>query len=292
MKTKSIKSYVAVAIITIVGLGSCQKENIQPVISKHEEPTSASVQAIASDQTYMNGLTYKSLMIAFGAMSGNINAFKNENSDNLLGGCATVTKDTTVFPNQLTVEFGNGCTLNDGSPVTGVITGTYTSSQFGSVPGSQAVLNFDSFYINGNHILGVITLQNKGTNANSNMTFDVSMTNGNLIFGSDGRMIKQNVQWLFELITSGTNVISDDQFSITGTANGVTSNGDAYTDSIVSPLVISRDPNCVREFIKGVTLAHIANNPDLQIDYGSGTCDTRADATQGGVTVRISLKDY
>ncbi len=291
MKTKSIMSYAFIVMITIAGLSSCKKENLQPSLSKNQL-SATSVQMLAENKASMNHLVYKTILIAFGASTGDINAFKNENSDQLLGNCATITKDTTVMPYTIRIDFDNNCTLNDGSPVTGFITATWTNNNFGIVAGSQAVLNYDSFYINGNHILGIITIQNKGTNANGNTDFDINMTNGSMIYGSDGSLVKQDVQWLLEWIKNGTSNKDDDFFSFTGTASGVTSNGDNYTETIINPLLISRDPNCVHMFVSGVTLAVIDNNPDLQIDYGPGTCDDRADATQGGVTVRITLKNY
>jgi hypothetical protein len=290
MKTKSIKSYVAIAMITMAGFSSCQKENIQP--GKKNQPTTAEVQTLAEDQAYMNHFAYKSIMIAFGASAGNLDMYKNEGADESLTSCATVTKDTTVFPYQIRIDFGTGCTLNNGTPISGVINATWNNANFGTVAGSHATLDFDSFYVNGNHVLGLMTLQNKGANANGNTTFDISISNGSMVYGSDGRMIKQNVSWVLEWMANGTPIKDDDFFSFTGTASGVTSTGDSYTDSITTPLTISRDPNCVREFISGVTLAQVANNPDLQIDYGSGICDNRADVIQGGVTTRITLQDY
>lgn len=287
MKTNHLIIISALSLLQI--FSSCKKETIQP--NTKSTPTSESVQAIAEDKTYMNTLVYKTVLITFGASVGDINAFKTENSDNLLASCAVITTDTSVFPYRATIDFNNGCTLNDGTPVSGVIHATYTHGNLGVV-GSTAVLDMDSFYINSNHLIGNFTLHNKGNNANSNLEFDVTISGGNLIFGSDGRIVKQDVSWLVEWQANGTLVKDDDFFSFSGTASGVTSNGDNFTESITSPLLMSRDQNCVREFISGVTVAQIDNNPDLTIDYGTSTCDTKADATQGGVTVRIDLQDY
>ena len=142
MKTKSIKSYVAVALLAVVGLNSCKKENVVPTNVKDQAKTEQ-VQVMAEDQSYMNLLVYKTVMMTFGATSGNINSFKNESTDELLSGCATVTKDTTVFPHTLLIEFSSGCTLKDGSPVSGFITASFSNKDFGVTPGSTATIDFD-----------------------------------------------------------------------------------------------------------------------------------------------------
>ena len=289
MKAKSIKSYITIAAITVAGLSSCKKENIQPV---KQVTAKESLEVVAVDQAIRNGLAYQTLNIALAAISDNMGSFKNESSDNFLASCAVVTKDTSVFPHTINVDFGSGCTLDNGATVSGTISGTYTGGKIKSTPGAQATLDFTNFHVNGNQVLGLMSFENLGTNGNSNAVISMDMTNGSMIYGSDGRQIRQNLQWEVELITNGTPQKEDDTYSFTGTADGVTSNGDAYTDQITVPLIISRDPACVKQFISGTTVAQIANNPDLTIDYGTGACDTEASATQNGSTVRIQLANY
>lgn len=289
MKPNSFKSLIVMVAITIAGLSSCKKEDVKPVTTT---PTSASVEAIASEKAAMNYLTFKSIMIAFGATRGNMDIYKTDDVESILSACATITKDTSVFPYEFRVEIQPNCTLDDGTPVSGIIKGTWTDNNFGSVAGSIATIDFDSFYLNNNHVLGRIRMQNKSTDVSGNTFFDIQMTNGSMIYGSDGRLIKQDVIWLLEWKTMGNNDREDDTYNITGTSSGVTSNGDSYTEQITTPLVISRASGCVRHFISGITVAQIANNPDMEIDYGSGICDRRAVVTQGGVSRVITLDDY
>jgi hypothetical protein len=289
MKPNSFKSLIVMVAITVAGLSSCKKEDVKPITTT---PTPASVEAIASENAAINYFTFKSIMIAFGATKGNMDIYKTDDVDDILSSCSVITKDTTVFPYEFRVEIQPNCTLNNGTPVSGVIKGTWTDKNFGSVAGSRATLDFDSFYINGSHVLGRMTLQNKSTDISGNTFFDIQMTNGAMIFGSDGRLVKQDVIWLLEWKTLGNNDREDDTYNITGHSSGVTSNGDSYTEQITTPLVISRASGCVRHFISGVTLAQINNNPDMQIDYGDGICDRRAVVTQGGISRVITLQDY
>lgn len=290
MKTKNLLFISALSVLQI--FSSCKKENIVPPLTK-DKTNAANIETVSSEKTELNYLAFKTTMMTFGAIMGNVNAFKTENGSDFLSGCAVVTKDTSVFPHLITIDFGSGCTLNDGSLVTGKINATYTNSDF-LTAGSESTmdLNTDTFYIGGNRILGQWTLHSNGRNVDGNSTFSMNVSNCGLIYGSDGRIIKQNVQWVSELFTNATPETGDDMISITGTSDGVTSDGDSYTDNITTPLIISRDPNCVRHFISGVTVAQITSKPDLTIDYGDGTCDTRADATQNGTTVRIQLQQY
>ncbi|HLP52749.1 MAG TPA: hypothetical protein VK154_17795 [Chitinophagales bacterium] len=268
---------------------SCKKEIVEP---PKNVTTQASVETIANDKAYLNSVYYKTLLVAFGAGMGDINMFKNDEASDILAGCATVTTDTTVFPYQVTINFGtSGCTLSDGTPVTGVIYGTYTNRNLGT-SGSTATLDMSNFYINGNQVLGTFSVHNKGAFGGGNYFFDLSVGGGELKYGSDGRLVKQDVTWLVEWQANGTATKEDDFFAFTGTASGITSNGDSYTETIAEPLLMSRATGCVRQFVSGQTVATISGQPDLTINYGDGTCDTRADAVQNGVSVRINLQNF
>lgn len=269
-------------------ISSCKKEVIEKTNTKNV-PTTASVEAAAADKTYANSLIYKTILIAFGAGVGDINAFK---ADESYVGCANITIDSSSFPNHVTIDFGSsGCTLSDGTPVTGVITGTYTHQNLGT-PGSTAMLDMSGLYINGDNVLGSFNIHNKGMKTNGDYSFDIVLTGGNIVFGSDGHQFKQEVNWLVEWLRNGNTDKNDDFFRFTGITTGETSDGDAYTENITEPLNISRAPGCVRQFVSGVSVLNIAGQPDMTIDYGDGTCDRRAEVTQGGVRTRIELATY
>ncbi|MFM2306105.1 MAG: hypothetical protein RLZZ367_774 [Bacteroidota bacterium] len=287
MKTNNL--LIISALFLTQMFSSCKKEVIETTTPKTYIPTAASIEATATDKTYTNTLVYKTVLIAFGAGMGNLNVFKNEES---YSSCATITIDSSTSPKHVTIDFGSsGCSLDDGTPVTGVITGTYNDQNLGNL-NSKATLDLSNFYIDGNHILGTFDIQNKTVALGGNYFYDITVTGGNVIFGSDGRIVKNDVSWLVEWDRNNTNTREDDSFNFTGTSSGVTSGGDAYTETITSPLVMSRASSCVRQFISGVSELTINNQPNMTIDYGNGDCDSRAEIIQDGITTRIVLRSY
>jgi hypothetical protein len=112
----------------------------------------------------------------------------------------------------------------------------------------------------------------------------------------DGSIIKANnggtITWKStrerEWVT-GSNTpayILDDTYSITGSANGTTATGDAYTISITQALV--RKMNCYW-FESGKLDVTPAGRVTRTLDYGNTGCDSKATVTIGGTTFNVTL---
>lgn len=250
-------------------------------------PTLATVTAKAQDKTHINSLVFKSMFIAFGAGMGDINHFKNADAQS---SCAVITIDSSVSPSNVTIDFGtSGCTLDDGTPVTGIISGTFTGDL--AIAGNTAVLDMNNFTINGNLLGGTFTIHNNG-DASGNYIWSVDVAGGSLEYGSDGRIVKQSVDWDVELFLNDVADRTDDMYSFTGTSSGQTSDGDNYTELITDPLIVKGGPGCVHEFVQGISVMTIVAQPNLTINYGTGACDLNAEASQNGVRTTITLKAH
>ena len=72
----------------------------------------------------------------------------------------------------------------------------------------------------------------------------------------------------------------DDEYLITGTQNGTSANGKSYTIETTSPLNVIVSCRWIRS---GTLNLVIQDLPTIAIDYGDGTCDSKAVATVNGV---------
>ncbi|MCW5906461.1 MAG: hypothetical protein KIS94_01260 [Chitinophagales bacterium] len=283
----TLNRYVTLAaglFILSGAISSCKKETVTNPVTK------MSMVKTGQEKAQMTTITYKSVNILYGIFTGNLDSYKTESANSILS-CAVVVHDTTEIPYKVSADFGSGCTLEDGSVVTGKITATYNNKKF-TEPGSHATANLDSFYVNGDKIVGTVDIINNGMNGNNNLVFGIVITGGKLVYGSDGRFIKQDVHWELEFMRNDPETSDDDVLSVTGNSNGVTSDNFAYNEAITIPLTASRHPLCVREFVKGTTLIQISGQSDITLDYGDGTCDEFATVTQEGISETITLKKY
>jgi hypothetical protein len=80
--------------------------------------------------------------------------------------------------------------------------------------------------------------------------------------------------------------ITDDTFTIEGTASGTNRKGKTYTRTILNPLVI--ESTC-RWIVEG-TIEIVSESKTAELDYGMGTCDDIATLTVNGKTYDIKLR--
>jgi hypothetical protein len=189
-----------------------------------------------------------------------------------------------TYPKDMVVDYGTSCTGDDGAMRSGKIvihlTSLYTDS------GSVTTITFDNYYVNGRKITGTEIIINKGTNIAGHQVFDVNIQNGNL-FSIDGTTSYNSLQhreWV-----AGDNTLFDpldDIYMITGTANGITTDGTSYTLDITSPLQATISCAWIES---GIILISPQGSPAITVDYGSGSCDNDAVATCSGYVTNIEM---
>ena len=155
------------------------------------------------------------------------------------GNCYTVTvnhPDTTTFPKEITIDFGNGCTLVfNGDSITRSGQINISISNRWSVQNAVQVMTFHNFYFNGAKIEGTRTMTNNGLNEQNRLEIATQLENGKVTFGENAFMTRTAShvrEW-----KRYQNPLNDTIF-VSGSANGSNVLGEAYNREITEPLVL------------------------------------------------------
>lgn len=269
MKTTKLTGVALLGLLSLAVMTSSCNKNV--------EETATSEETTASDNQEANAVGDEASNIADNAANGN-NLFGRtqgvaEQLD-AMSGCATITRDTLGVNNyRVTVDFGaTNCLCADGKNRRGKIIATFSGDYWTN--GGVKTITFDNFYRNDNKIEGTRTVTNQGANASGNYSWKVVAANMRLT-RTDGKFHTWNSERTREML-AGYNTRGnwqDDEYQITGTANGSNSNGVTYTANITTPL--HRKLSC-RWIDKGVIEFQNSNGKSRTLDYGDGTCDDKA----------------
>jgi hypothetical protein len=199
----------------------------------------------------------------------------------------TVTHPTdAIWPKVITVDYGTGCAgLND-NVRKGKIVIEVTAPRM--TLGSKRTITFVDYYFNDIKVEGTKVLENKGYNDNQNLIVSVILTNGKLTL-PDGKTIERTMahqrEWTAGLLTRN---IWDDECLITGTATGKNINGVAYNNTITTALQWKR---VCKFIVAGVIRMERDGKPAIELNYGTGECDAKANVTVGGESKEILLRN-
>ncbi len=199
------------------------------------------------------------------------------------GNCMTRTverPDDARYPKVITISYDSACTSGINHTVkNGTIIITITGQP--SVEGSQRIVTFENFSVNGYLIEGTKTI----TFLSANQWTSV-LENGK-ITTPDGKVITRNAEHTRTQVAGmDTEDRSDDVFEITGWAEGQTAEGYAYRKEIIEPLQLSK--NCFW-ITKGIVEGTIGDAV-FTIDFGDGTCDDLAVKTTNGESEEFQLE--
>ncbi len=184
--------------------------------------------------------------------------------------CVTVTRETPTegeFPIIITIDYGAGC----GSSIWDVVKSgkvIITINGKMSEEGSDRVVTFENFKVNGNLIEGEFTFTNLG-----NASWSRVLAGGKITTEDGGVITRESVRIRTRIEGGDTDDRSDDVFEITGNASGKTLENNTYTMNITEPLIRSLD--CF--WITSGTIEKVINETTLiTIDFGDGECDNIA----------------
>ena len=231
-------------------------------------------------------------MVDASATLGTNFSFRTETGTNVariedvLGACGTVTVDTVNSPRKITIDFGaSNCVGSDLRKRRGKIIATWTGKYRDA--GTVISITFDNYFVNDNQILGTHKTTNMGLNNASHLVYKVEV-NGSIIKANNGGTILWSSTRQREWV-AGANTplnILDDTYSITGSANGTTAAGNAYTINITQPLV--RKMLCYW-FESGKIELTPAGGLTWALDYGNSGCDAKATFSVAGKSYDILL---
>jgi len=194
--------------------------------------------------------------------------------------------DSVFFPRTITIDFGDGCETWHGRTKSGKIVIEITSPMH--LEGSVRKISLIDYYINNHHIEGTKILTNKGFNDSGNLNWDVVLNDGKITF-PDGSVSLREMNHNRELIVGIDTPLYwwDDEYHITGTANGTNIDSVGYVNTITKPVLyktICRFP------VSGTVDMEITGLGTLFFDYGDGECDNEATITYGEQVWTIILK--
>ena len=199
----------------------------------------------------------------------------------------TITRPTdALWPRVVTVDFGTSCAGIFDNVRSGKIVIEVTAPRL--QVGSKRTITFVNYYFNGIKVEGTKVLENMGYNTNQNLVISVKLTDGKLTL-PDGKTIERTMshqrEWTAGLLTKN---IWDDECLITGTATGKNIDGLAYTNTILTALHWTR---ACRFMVSGVVKIERDGKSPIEMDFGSGDCDSYAIVIKDGVSKEILLKN-
>jgi hypothetical protein len=274
--SKLLSLVVAFAFFTT----ACQENEENP--NQLSESDLASVQSeavVESSFEDLDDIGYESLFYA--DAGGRIAV----NEDSPLS-CAEVTHD---WENKtITVDFGEGCEGPHGRVRSGKVIITYTDRIF--VPGAVMTMNFENYFCDGNKVEGTRTRTNISETVNDYLRFRIQLENGKVTW-EDGAVSTREALWEITRIRS-SNPINDERVR-TGSANGITRDGLAYSVTITKSIVWKRGCLPVKRVmipVEGIKVRELEGESTCTIDYGDGTCDNLMTVSKDGETREIEIK--
>jgi len=239
--------------------------------------------ALTSEQAQLNAQAeaatdqaYNLIELAYSAQEEN-----TARASSIFSNCAVITVDFDGQTTAITIDFGDGCQLNNGHVVSGLILLNY-----GPIVDGTRTINyqFQNFVHNNKGIAGGGTILRVHSNGNGNPQ---STLNKNLVVsfpsGVTADVTGTRVAEWVEGFASGT--WQDNVFLISGNRNIDFSNGYIHQVEVLDAL--RREASC-DHFVSG-TLEVTRNLGSGQIDFGSGDCDNIAILTIGDQTYTIVL---
>lgn len=275
MKTNFLKSFIAFACIACVAVfyTGCKKEDKKPKNYDAAKDNAAADNAFAGIWKQVSTVTDSS------------------NTLRAPSGCATGTIspwDLTTWPKTVTIDFGTvNCLGSDLVNRRGIITAVFSGPYLDS--NTVITITLTNYYHNDYRVEGTQTIQNMGHNSAGHLVYHVTVSGATVTNPSGGTSTwntTQDREWFAGESTSYN--IWDDIYKITGSANGVSVDGEAYNITVNSALQINVGCPWI---VKGSFTLTLGSYPTYPIgfDYGTGACDANATATLNGTTYNIVM---
>ena len=275
------RTFIMLAAISIISFTSCTKQSGIDKSSIDLADDDAVSYSIFED--VFNTVDYADIILD--------NHVKGADSKSLVvltDSCPSITithPADNVWPKTITIDYGTGCTGLYDNTRSGKIITVVTGPRM--LKGSKKTVTFDDYYFNGMKVEGIKEFENKGLNENQNIVFSVKLVNGKLTL-PDGNVIERSFEHQREWIAGiRTPNIWDDEFLVTGTAQGINIRGVEYTNTITTALHWTR--TC-RFIVSGIVKIEREDAEPVEINYGDGQCDAFATVTKGGESKEILLR--
>ncbi|HET9747401.1 MAG TPA: hypothetical protein VFP97_16915 [Chitinophagaceae bacterium] len=271
MKLKKI--FALLSLPSLFFFTACQKEEDEP------DPEFETTFILTENQAVSESISDDATVVFFEA-SINSGFYRVNGTAQTSGtlSCASVTVNPqNSFPKTIVIDFGNGCTSQDGISRKGKI--NITLSDYVHNPGAVAVMTFENYFTAGYKVEGTITWTNTSTPNGISWTRQIS----------DGRVTVplSGYYWTHAgtknvAQTAGANTplnLLDDVYSVTGDHTVTNPAGKTRTVTILEAL--EKKTTC-HNVSKGKMKIQAQTHFAI-LDYGDGTCDNVATITIDGV---------
>jgi|TARA_B110000261_G_C13073865_1_gene353264 hypothetical protein len=176
----------------------------------------------------------------------------------------------SIFPKEITIDYGMGITGPDGKTRQGKIKVTINS---GTVLTENLQIVFEEYVSEGTEVYGAINFDY--SNDNSTISYAVSIAESGLTFKSANGTMKWFGDFNIHKADGGnTPNINDDIFKLSGTTNGVDISVTSYTVSTQTDHTI--DFNCKSIITAGTSKITPNGKDEHTVDYGNGDCNANA----------------
>ncbi len=274
MKKTSI--FITAILLTGFTMSSCKKDSVtDPIVASSEDNAEVSAMFDDVDAEADNETQLKTEMITDSTTpTGTKNVFV---TDSLGMKKTVITYDNFVNGKNNRIKNGKIIILTTGKYV-------ITSAAF------KRVITFDNFTINGNKIEGVRTIER---NAIDSLSFDITLVNGKVTFMDDKTTYTRILENRVRKWTNGSEtpyIVWDDEYDITGSANGTNRKGEPYKHEITSPIHVAAICPWIQSGVIEFSIISTSGTKTSTIDYGSGGCDNSAVINVNGKSYNITLK--
>lgn len=284
MIMKTLSKYIAFSLLGISTLlFACEREN------RDRDTATAEDHALA-DRLYSDLYSVAEEAVEQGEGSGKRTGHTYHTS------CASITIDPAgepdVWPKNITLDFGTGCTGKDGRTRSGMVhikvTGPYRE------PGTEITTTLENYAVDGYRVSGSKVVKNEGRNSNENLHFSIVVEDGSITTPENEQISWSSARQREWIAGEETNILSggqagllDDVYLITGESSGVNRENRAFTVRITEALKVKLD-------CRWVVQGEISIEPDeleaRTLRFGDGNCDNDAVLEVGKFEFDIQLR--
>jgi hypothetical protein len=199
-----------------------------------------------------------------------------------ISSCATVTVSSSTFPKEMTVDYGTGCSDGHGPKKAGKI--IITMSDTLVTAGSVKTITYQDFTIDSMKVEMSAVIKNLGQNSDGHWIMAINADQK--ITRKSGKLVHEvyndTTEWVQGFETTDK---ADDIYYKTGSGTMTINDSLVFSRSIIKPLLT--DKSC--DYVSSGIVELYRKGNTIVIDYGDGTCDSKATVTTNGTSEEIDL---